>query len=408
MSNDELDLDDVLEVIRLLSQRAAGGDYIFRGEPRCHDKVSSSLFRQYQSIGADHFDIEIVQREILENAKKYTHENDEFEILTQLQHYGGKTNLIDFTTDCFIALFFACDGFPGEDGRIILLQKSGSMYRYIKEPRNPTNRVIAQKRIFVRPPQGFVEPNDTILIPHGLKQSALDYLRSFHGISSETIYNDLHGFIKVQDIHESAYTKFYEGRTFHIEGKYQQAIDHYTQAIELDSHLTAAYNNRGNTFYHSGQMALAIQDYDKALELDPRDAAAYSNRGNAYKDSGDLVRAIQDYNRSLELDTQSADTHYNRGNAYRDGGDLTRAIQDYSRVLELNRGDTAAYACFNLGIAWLRLCEWEKARSDLAATEGTGINLAAAFRSIGFEGVIDFERKNDVKLPKGIVAMLTV
>ena len=31
----------------------------------------------------------------------------DFEILTEIQHYGGKTNLIDFTTDYFIALFFA-------------------------------------------------------------------------------------------------------------------------------------------------------------------------------------------------------------------------------------------------------------------------------------------------------------
>ena len=35
-------------------------------------------------------------------------------ILTQLQHYESQTNLIDFTTDFNIALFFACDGQPGE------------------------------------------------------------------------------------------------------------------------------------------------------------------------------------------------------------------------------------------------------------------------------------------------------
>ena len=37
-------------------------------------------------------------------AKRYIYEKDDFEILTQLQHYGGKTNLIDFTTDYLIAL----------------------------------------------------------------------------------------------------------------------------------------------------------------------------------------------------------------------------------------------------------------------------------------------------------------
>ena len=43
---------------------------------------------------------------------KNMNESVDFEILTELQHYGGKTNLIDFTTDYLIALFFACDGSP--------------------------------------------------------------------------------------------------------------------------------------------------------------------------------------------------------------------------------------------------------------------------------------------------------
>ena len=51
-------------------------------------------------------------------------ETTDFEILTEIQHYGGKTNLIDFTTDYFIALFFACDGHHDKKGRIIL-QKAG-------------------------------------------------------------------------------------------------------------------------------------------------------------------------------------------------------------------------------------------------------------------------------------------
>ena len=118
LCNDKL--DEVLGVIALLAQTVAGDDYIFRGEPQCYERVSSSLYRRYQNIEADDFDIEIVQSEILDEAKKYTRETDDFGILTQLQHYGGQTNLIDFTEDCFIALFFACVGSPAEDGRVVL------------------------------------------------------------------------------------------------------------------------------------------------------------------------------------------------------------------------------------------------------------------------------------------------
>ena len=121
---------------------------------------------------------------------------------------------------------------------------------------------------------------------------------------------------------------------------------------------------------------------------------------------GEPVRAIQDYNRSLELDSRSAETYYNRGNAHTDLGDPARAVQDYTKVLELSNGDTALYARYSRGIAWLRLGEWEKARSDLAITENVGLNLATAFRSLGYADVTDFEQGNDIRLPSDIAAML--
>ena len=92
-SNDHL--DDVLDIVNLLAKKSAGEDYIFRGEPQHYDKVSSSLYREYGQVEEETFQIETVQREILEQARRYTDETDEVEILTQLQHYGGKTNLID-------------------------------------------------------------------------------------------------------------------------------------------------------------------------------------------------------------------------------------------------------------------------------------------------------------------------
>ena len=53
-------------------------------------------------------------------------EQRDFEILTDIQHYGGETNLIDFTRGYLIALFFACDGSFDEDGRIITLDTNAS------------------------------------------------------------------------------------------------------------------------------------------------------------------------------------------------------------------------------------------------------------------------------------------
>ena len=134
----------------------------------------------------------------------------EREILTELQHYGGITNLIDFTTDFLIAIFFACSGNPKDDGRVILLQKTKSIENMILHPQNPRHRVVAQKSVFLHPPKGFVDvsANSIVTIPAHLKGRFLKYLRKFHGISTETIYNDIHGFIRNQNIQQNAYIQF--------------------------------------------------------------------------------------------------------------------------------------------------------------------------------------------------------
>ena len=216
------DMSDIKEKISEIEKKSADGDYLYRGEPKCHKRVSSTLYRQYaKEIDAEHFDIEIAQDRMLKEAKDYIHEEDELEILTQLQHYGGKTNLIDFTTDYLRALFFACDNLPNESGRLVLLQQTEeTTAKYqIEEPLNPPNRVIAQKSIFVRPPKGYMESEeyDIIDIPKSLKQFMLDHLQKYHGISAATLYNDLHGFIINQERHEKAYMAFYRGITYQQE-----------------------------------------------------------------------------------------------------------------------------------------------------------------------------------------------
>ena len=118
MNTQETELNRILEIIGKIAETTADGDFIYRGEPKHYEKVSSSLWRECRKeIGAEEFDIGTIQKKMLEVSKNYTHEKDEFEILTELQHFGGYTNLIDFTTDSHIALFFACDGSLGEPGR---------------------------------------------------------------------------------------------------------------------------------------------------------------------------------------------------------------------------------------------------------------------------------------------------
>ena len=398
---------EIREKVSEIERKSANGDYIYRGEPETHEghpyygKVSSSLWREY-GIEGENFDIEIIQREMLNGAKKHIgdlpqdfridlivslnapqEESDkiiDFEILTEIQHYGGQTNLIDFTTDYFIALFFACDGHHDEDGRVIL-QKTADIHNMMEHPRNPRHRVIAQKSVFVRPPKGFIEPseNDIVIIPGNLKQWILQNLRKYHNISTETIYNDLYGFIRHQGIHGGAYTQFYRGfaslergyKATTITEKqewYAEAINHYTQSIELDPNQITVYNNRGLAYIELRDYNSAINDFHRAIGINPNYADAYNNRGVAYVRQGEHHRAVHDYNRAIE----------------------------FNYVL----------AYFNRGEALLHLGEWEKAKSDLTTAEEKGIDIINQFINI-YTSVANFQNGTGITLPPDVVAMLT-
>ena len=181
-------------------------------------KVSSNLYRVFLSdkridIDDERFNIGEIQNAVLDVSNQFSRKPvSELEHLSEIQHYGGKTNLIDFTKDFHIALFMACDGIPDENGRIIL-QARELVEGYIEETYEPINRVIAQKSVFIQHPKGFIEPNedDIINIRSDLKQPMLIHLRNSHDISVETIYNDIHGFIRDQNNHSKFYNSIYEG-----------------------------------------------------------------------------------------------------------------------------------------------------------------------------------------------------
>ena len=409
-TNQENHPPTIQNIINTIESKTAGGGYIYRGERKLHKehpyygKVSSNLWREY---GIDHedFDIEVIQKELLNAAKKHigqlpldytasedTDEANDFEILTDIQHYEGKTNLIDFTTDYFIALFFACDGSPNEEGRVIL-QKTDLIKNWIKYPQNPRHRVIAQKSVFVRPPRGFIEPqeDDIVIIPKNQKQSMLQHLRKFHGISTETIYNDLHGFIRNQDIHGDVYTHFYRGVAYGNRGdeatdikekqkEYKESITHYTKVIELKSDFREVYNNRGITYHRIQEFDLAIKDFNKALALNSNDVDSYNNRGVVYYDKGDFEKAIKDFDTAIHLNPNYAEAFNNRGSAYTDKDDLNLAIQDFDTAIHLNPNYTEAFN--NRGNAYREVGNFDQAIKDYRKAIELDLNNTTAHSNL--------------------------
>ena len=73
-----------------------------------------------------------------------------------------------------------------------------------------------------------------------------------------------------------------DGLELYEEGRLEEAIAKYDEAIRLDPQYAKAYFNRGLAYGNLGQFQRAIEDSGEAIRLDPQDAKAYNNRGLAY------------------------------------------------------------------------------------------------------------------------------
>ncbi|RKU20352.1 hypothetical protein C6503_06050 [Candidatus Poribacteria bacterium] len=388
--NSQTELNRILEIIGKITKTSAAGSYIYRGEPKHYEKVSSTLYRKLEAAKMLHLNVEEAQKEEVEAAKRHIKKTDEFEILTEIQHFGGKTNLIDFTTDYCIALFFASESFPFEDGRIILQDKTGTIKDWIREPQNLdlTSRVRVQKSVFVQPPDGFIEPDMEIVIPQSLKQPLLNYLKREFDISIENIYPDLHGFVSSQDNRWSARANFAKGVTYkeqadetgnskeknekyqqtiksfteainlmpqfaeaystrsfisQIEGDFDHAVADATKAIELNRMSAVAYIHRSRIYRTKGELNEAVDDLTKAIALEPGNAIAYSARGEVCLSTNDFDSAIIDFNKSIIMGLKSPEVHSVLGSAYHGRGDSENAIANFNEAIRLKSDYPLAY-----------------------------------------------------------------
>ena len=357
-------LTAVLRKLAEITRAASSGLFVFRGEPECYEETSSSLYREYKArlepIGLGGFDIRNVQDEILEEAARYAGDLTPSDLLSQLQHYGHPTNLIDFTTDYLIALFFACASEPDHDGRVILLNAETAP---LSRMRTPVNRIKAQKSVFVNPPSGIITPDETILIPRDLKSPILDYLNHYHDIRANTIYDDIHGYIKNANIHRSAYAEFYIARLYVNQGNYTKALEHYNNSVTLNRNQIAAYGNRGLLFLRLERYEDAIRDFTQAIALEPQNPKPYLHRAIAFSRTEEEELAEEDYGEAIQIDKEFEEAYEARAIARAQFHNLEGAIEDFSSVIRLNQSKTLAYS--RRGLVFLEMGNYQRALSDL-------------------------------------------
>lgn len=216
-------------------QEKHSSNFIFRGQSSVDWKICSSAQRriiEFDEMSSPENNSHILNKrfiryhkKILEKIKAYGYGNSltDLELMAEVQHFGGATCLIDFTTNFFVALWFASSS-SENDGCVYAMdiQQMNQKYDFvhlhdkksdilqllkIKEskplitqvnvwkPNKLLDRIYHQDSVLVFSyPEISGDICEKIIIDHQDKLKIRRELKIFFKIDSENIYGDIHGF----------------------------------------------------------------------------------------------------------------------------------------------------------------------------------------------------------------------
>jgi tetratricopeptide (TPR) repeat protein len=152
------------------------------------------------------------------------------------------------------------------------------------------------------------------------------------------------------------------GNALHGQGRLEEAVAHYLEAVRIKPDYAEAYSNLGDALHGLGRLEEAVASFKEALRLSPELAGAHYNLGNALRESGRLQEAVAQYTEALRYEPGLAEAHGNLGTALESLGRLDEAVVHLKEALRLKPDYAIAHN--NLGSALLRM-----GRLDAAATE---------------------------------------
>jgi tetratricopeptide (TPR) repeat protein len=82
---------------------------------------------------------------------------------------------------------------------------------------------------------------------------------------------------------------------------FQQAIDHFTRAIELDQSFAEAFNQRAIARYLCEQYGACMEDCEEVVKRMPCHFGAWAGLGHCHAHEGNLEQAVECYERALSI-----------------------------------------------------------------------------------------------------------
>ena len=131
------------------------------------------------------------------------------------------------------------------------------------------------------------------------------------------------------------------GNALNLQGKPEQAIALYRQALDRDPDYAEAFNNIGVVLSEQGQIDEALEYFQKTIDKDPTDTKAHHYLGALHKYTSDdpYATALLQQSDKMASFTDEEKIHLNHalGKLHQDIGEYDTAFKHYSAGAALKR-----------------------------------------------------------------------
>ena len=119
------------------------------------------------------------------------------------------------------------------------------------------------------------------------------------------------------------------------EGRYDEALAHFTDTLKLKPDAATAHYNIGLILYKRGGVPEAVESFRRTIASDPEHVMALVNLGKILSDMGENQEAIALLKKAIELAPGNETAHNNIATAYARSGDLDSAVKHLNTALKI-------------------------------------------------------------------------
>ena len=127
-----------------------------------------------------------------------------------------------------------------------------------------------------------------------------------------------------------------QGAMLETQEKYEEALEYYNKALELDVMNHDAYISKGVALANLENFEEAQKQFENALKINRTSGLAYFHLGNIALLKEEMALGFENYNKAISNGFDDAQIYYNIGLLHEENGEADLALRNYSKAISKN------------------------------------------------------------------------